>query len=246
MEQATEKWALQGKRIVFVGGSAGIGLATAKAVAAKNAQVIIASSNTERIANALKELPEGSTGYIVDATNEESVKNLFERIGRFDHLVFTAGESIVLSNISDIDTKNAQSYFNLRYWGAFMAVKYAAHYINAMGSITLTGGIASNRPNKGWSLGASICAAMEGFTRAMAMELAPVRVNIVSPGVVKTDLWASIPAVDREAMYTQIGSTLPVKRVGTAADIAKTYVYLMEQEFGTGQTIIVDGGASLV
>jgi len=95
-------------------------------------------------------------------------------------------------------------------------------------------------------LGASICAAMEGFTRAMAMELAPIRVNIVSPGVIKTELWNGMSESDREKMYTNIGNTLPLKRVGEAEDIARTFVYLLEQQFATGQTLIVDGGTSLV
>jgi NAD(P)-dependent dehydrogenase (short-subunit alcohol dehydrogenase family) len=245
MEQiAKSKEVLQGQKIVIIGGSAGIGLATAKSAAAKNATVIIISSNQQRIDKALEELPESVTGYAIDVTNEIQVKNIFEQIGSFDHLVFTAGENLELGDLKDTSLVGAHQFFEIRYWGAFAAVKYASPYVK--GSIVLTSGIASNRPGKGWSLGASICSAMEGFARAMAIELAPVRVNIVSPGVVKTDLWSGMSLTEREEMYSQIGSSLPVKRVGNADVFAKTYVYLMEQDYGTGQTIIVDGGASLV
>ena len=237
---------LKGKRVVIIGGSSGIGLATAKSVSSKGGLVIIASSNQQRIDRALKELPMESIGYAIDVTNEMQVKNLFERIGSFDHLVFTAGENLLLGNVAETTLEIARNYFNIRYWGAFTAVKYAIPFINATGSIALTSGIASNRPNKGWALGASICAAMEGFTRAMAMELAPIRVNIVSPGVVRTELWGGMPESDREKMYTNIGNTLPVKRVGDAEDIARTFVYLLEQQYSTGQTLIIDGGTSLV
>jgi NAD(P)-dependent dehydrogenase (short-subunit alcohol dehydrogenase family) len=237
---------LKGKKIVIIGGSSGIGLATAKLVASKGGLVIIASSNQRRIDNALQELPAESLGYAIDVTNEMQVKNIFERIGAFDHLVFTAGENIILGNVADTTLEIARNYFNIRYWGAFTAVKYAAPFINTTGSIVLTSGIASNRPNKGWALGASICSATEGFGRAMAIELAPIRVNIVSPGVVKTELWSRMSESDREAMYTNIGTALPVKRVGEAEDIAKTFVYLLEQQYGTGQTLIIDGGTSLV
>jgi len=237
---------LKGKKAVIIGGSSGIGLATAKSVASKGGLVIIVSSNQQRIDKALQELPTESIGYAVDVTNEMQVKNLFERIGAFDHLVFTAGENLLLCNVADTTLEQARNYFNIRYWGAFTAVKYATPFINATGSIVLTSGIASNRPNKGWALGASICAAMEGFTRAMAMEIAPIRVNIVSPGVVKTELWGGMSKSDREAMYTNIGNALPVKRVGEAEDIARTFVYLLEQSYGTGQTLIIDGGSSLV
>ncbi|WP_264537498.1 SDR family oxidoreductase [Flavobacterium sp. N1736] len=237
---------LKGKKVVIIGGSSGIGLATAKSVVSKGGNVIIVSSNQNRIDKALEKLGAENIGYAVDVTNEIQVKNLFEKIGSFDHLVFTAGENLILSNVADITLEDAKNYFNIRYWGAFTAVKYAAPFIKSTGSIVLTSGIASNRPNKGWALGASICAAMEGFTRAMAMELAPIRVNIVSPGVVKTELWGGMSQSDREAMYTTIGNALPLKRVGEAEDIAKTFVYLLEQEYGTGQTLIIDGGTSLV
>lgn len=245
MEQiATGNEALQGQKIVIIGGSAGIGLATAKSAAAKNATVIIISSNQQRVNKALEELPGSAIGYAIDVTNETQVKHVFEQIGFFDHLIFTAGENLQLGDLKDTSLASAHQFFEIRYWGAFTAVKHASPYIK--NSIVLTSGIASNRPGKGWSLGASICSAMEGFTRAMAIELAPIRVNIVSPGVVKTDLWSGMSLEEREGMYNQIGDSLPVKRVGNVDDIAKTYLYFMKQEYGTGQTIIVDGGASLV
>ena len=237
---------LKGKKVVIIGGSAGIGLATAKSIVQKGANVIIASSNQQRIHKALQEIGDQANGFVIDVTDELQVKSFFEKIGPFDHLIFTAGENIMLSNVEDIALETAKNYFNIRYWGAFTAVKYAAPFINSTGSIVLTSGIASNRPNKGWALGASICAAMEGFTRALAMELAPIRVNIVSPGVIKTELWGSMSESERNEMYANIGNALPVKRVGETEDIAKTFVYLLEQEYGTGQTLIIDGGTSLV
>jgi NAD(P)-dependent dehydrogenase (short-subunit alcohol dehydrogenase family) len=248
MEQLTKQQSgsLNGKKVVLLGGSAGIGLATAKAVADEGATLIIVSSNQQRIDNALKELPEGSKGYAIDLTNEQQVQNFFIQLGKFDHLVYTAGENLQLNTLTDTAVADAKQFFNVRYWGAFTAVKYASPHINAGGSITLTGGVASLRPGSGWSLGASICAAMEGFTRAMAIELAPVRVNLVSPGVVRTDLWANMTDTDREDMYTHLGNTLPVKFVADAADIAQSYLYLIRQQYSTGQIVVADGGYVLV
>ena len=237
---------LSGKKVVILGGSSGIGLATAKQVARNGATVIIVSSNQQRIGRALNELPGNAQGFAINLTNEENVKSFFDQLGQFDHLVYTAGESLQLVTIKDAEINSAKTFFDLRYWGAFTAVKYASPNIHAGGSITLTGGVASARPGSGWSLGASICAAMEGFTRAMAIELAPLRVNLVSPGIVKTNLWANMNNSEREQFYNQIGNSLPVKRVGEADDIAQTYLYLMCQQFGTGQTIVVDGGGVLV
>jgi len=118
--------------------------------------------------------------------------------------------------------------------------------LNPGGSISLTGGIAGARPGKGWSVASSICGMMEGFTRAMAVELAPIRVNCVVPGVIRTGLWSSMSEVDREQLYTSVANSLLLQRVGEASDIAQTFCYLMKQTFGTGQCLTVDGGAVLV
>jgi len=237
---------LNKKKVVILGGSTGIGLATAKAAAAQGAEVVIVSSNQRKLNEALTQLPANAIAIAADLTREQQVKDLFTKVGAFDHLVFTAGETLQINTIADVTVANAKQFFDLRYWGAFMAVKYAAPNINQGGSIVLSGGSASMRPGTGWGLGASICAAMEGFTRAMAIELAPIRVNIVAPGLVKTDLWGDMAEADREAMYTHFSDTLPVKHVAGADDIAQTYIYLLTQKYSTGQRIVVDGGYVLV
>jgi NAD(P)-dependent dehydrogenase (short-subunit alcohol dehydrogenase family) len=114
------------------------------------------------------------------------------------------------------------------------------------GSIVFTSGVAGRRPQAGWALGASICSAMEGLTRALAVELAPIRVNIVSPGVVATPLWGGMPPPARDALFRQLGEKLPVGHVGSAEEVAETYLYLMRQTYGTGPVIVVDGGGTLV
>ena len=114
------------------------------------------------------------------------------------------------------------------------------------GSIVFTSGTAGQRPQAGWSLGASLCSAMEGLTRALALELAPIRVNIVSPGFVRSPLWDPMPEAQREALYRQVGEKLPLGHVGTAEEVATSYLYLMAQRYGTGQVVTVDGGGTLV
>ncbi|PSL46036.1 NAD(P)-dependent dehydrogenase (short-subunit alcohol dehydrogenase family) [Chitinophaga niastensis] len=237
---------LTGKRVIILGGSAGIGLATANAAASEGADVIIVSSNQERIDKALATLPESAQGYAVDLGNEAAVRDFFQGTGSFDHLVFTAGDRLLLGKLEDISSSDVQAAFHLRFLGTWNAVKYGSKHILPGGSVVLTTGIAGARPQAGWAAGASICGAMESLTRALAVELAPIRVNAVSPGVVKTDLWADIPVAEREAIYQNIGNALPVRRVGEVADIAQTYLYLMREGFSTGQVIVVDGGAVLV
>jgi len=246
MSTKDKTFSLEGKRIVVLGGSSGIGFATAMAAGAEGAEVVIASSNQSRMEAAVKKLPSPAKGYVVDLSNEDQIRDFFKSIGKFDHLVYTAGENISISGIAQSDLTPARKYFDIRYWGAYLSVKYGSASVREGGSITLTSGIASARPGKGWSLGASICGAMEGLTRALAMELSPIRVNIVSPGVVKTDLWSSLSVADREQLYKATAETLPVKKVGDAEEIAQTYLYLMKQSYSTGQVITVDGGGVLV
>lgn len=171
---------------------------------------------------------------------------MFSKTGNFDHLVYWAGENLTLNTIGATDIEQARSFFTLRFWGAFAAVKYSAPFINKGGSISLTSGTASARPGAGWSVASAICGAMEGFVRAMAVELTPIRVNCVVPGVIKTPLWDSMPAADRNGLYAYVENSMLVKRVGEAEDVAKGFLYLMNQSYGTGQSLLIDGGTVLV
>ncbi|SHG86502.1 SDR family oxidoreductase [Flavobacterium defluvii] len=237
---------LKGKKVVILGGTSGLGLATAKEASQEGANVIIVSSNQNRINDALKQLSTESTGFVVDLSKVENIKNLFENIGNFDHLVYSAGENLNLTTLDGTDIENAKNFFTIRYWGALAAVKYASKYINEGGSIGLMSGIASQRPGSGWALAASICGAMDGLCRALAVELAPIRVNAVAPGVIKTNLWNSMDESTREGFYKSVGDSLLVKRVGNPEEIAQTFTFLMKQTFATGQIITIDGGTVLV
>jgi len=237
---------LQGSRIVILGGTSGIGLATARAAAAEGARVVVASSRAERVRDALAELPGGAEGHAADLSSEEAVRALFARVGPFDHLVYTAGETLALGEVARTDLGAARDYMGVRLWGAWAAVKHGAPLVRPGGSIVLTSGIVARRPGRGWALGATITAAIEGFTRALAVEVAPVRVNAVSPGVVRTPLWSGMSEDEREAMYATRGASLPVGRVGEAEDLAEAYLFLMRERFATGQVVVVDGGGVLV
>ena len=237
---------LNGKRVVILGGTSGIGLATAKAAQQEGAVVVVASSRQERVDTALASLDRAAEGHVVDLSDEAQVRKFFEHVGAFDHLVYTAGETLRLETLDAVQLDHARGFVNIRFWGAFMAVKYGNSRIRPGGSITLTNGAAGLRPHKGWTVAASICGAMEALTRALAVELAPIRVNAVCPGVVRTELWSDMSESDRDAMYGNLGQKLPVGRVGEADDLAHAYIYLMRQGYSTGQVIVVDGGGVLV
>jgi len=174
--------------VIVLGGSLGLGLATAQAAAADGAEVIIVSSNQQRIDKALNTLPATSKGFAVSLDKEENIKSFFAQIGNFDHLVYTVGENISMSMMDDTDIEKGKDFLTIRFWGAFAAIKYGKAHINHGGSINLMSGNFGQRPAAGYSLGAAICGAMDAFTRAMAVELAPIRVNNIAAGIIDTNL----------------------------------------------------------
>ncbi|WP_213779778.1 SDR family oxidoreductase [Caballeronia sp. dw_276] len=237
---------LEGRKVVVLGGSSGIGYAVAEYAVQEGAQVVIASSNAQRVADAAASLGSKAEGHALDLTDEHAIQSFFDATGSFDHLVFTAGDSLRLGEIATTDLSEARHAFDIRYWGALAAVKHGAPYLAKGGSIVLTTGIAALRPQSGWAFGASVCGAMDALTRALAVELAPLRVNAVSPGLIATNLWQNMSEAERAAMYEQAGKRLPTGRVGEARDVAAGYLFLMESGFATGQTYVVDGGGVLV
>lgn len=237
---------LNGKRVIVLGGTAGIGLATARAAAERGADVIVASSRQSGVDKALAVLPAGARGSVLDLRDERAIAAFFAGVGEFDHLVYTAGEPLAPSLLTDTTIAAARDFFEVRYWGALISVRHAAGLIRPGGSITLTSGSTSQRPVAGWAAPTSVCAAMEGLTRELAVELAPIRVNLVRPGLVRTDLWQNIPDADRDAFFAATARTLPVGRIGEPADVAASYLYLMDQGYTTGTIVAVDGGHVLV
>jgi NAD(P)-dependent dehydrogenase (short-subunit alcohol dehydrogenase family) len=236
----------ENQRVLVFGGSTGIGLATARLAAEHGASTVIVSRSQARIDAALEQLPTGAEGYAADLTSEQQVQRMFAEVGAFDHLVYTAGENLVLSRLEQTDLGDARVFLETRMWGALSAVKHGQRQIKAGGSIVLMSGSASARPQANWTVAAAICGAMEAITRALAVELAPVRVNAVAPGIVRTDLWAGLSDNDREAMYAEAARTLPVRRAGEASDIAEAITYLMANGYTTGTTLSVDGGSVLI
>lgn len=237
---------LQQQRVVVVGGSSGIGLAVAQQAATQGAKVVIVSSNAERVQKAVECIGGEAQGQAVNVSDEGAVATFFAKLGSFDHLIFTAGDTLQLNELVATDLTKARHAFELRYWAALAAVKYASPHIRKDGSIVLTTGVAGRRPHKGWTVAASVCGTIEAMTCALAVELAPIRVNAVCPGVVRTNLWQSMSEDARERLYESVGKSLLVGRVGEACEIARAYLFLMQEGYSTGQTVVLDGGAVLV
>lgn len=234
----------QGQRIVIIGGSSGMGLATAKMAAAEGATVIIASRSEEKLSRAKEQIRGEVEAFPVDVMDEQSVKAFFERVETFNHLA-TPGSEAAMGRFLDLDTGKARRAFDSKFWGQYQAAKYGAPKIRAGGSITFFAGIWSQRPVLGSSVVAAINSAMEGLGRALAVELAPIRVNTVSPGIVDTPLYAGMARDKKEAMFKEVAASVPAKRIGKPEDIAQTVLYLMSNGYTTGSTLYVDGGSTL-
>jgi NAD(P)-dependent dehydrogenase (short-subunit alcohol dehydrogenase family) len=235
---------LTGKRVIVIGGSAGIGFGVAEAALAEGARVIVGSSQADNVAAAVKRLGEGASGYAVDVSDEANVAAFFEQVGAFDHLVFTAGDwgGSFFAPVRDLDIAAQQAAQTVRFWGALLAVKYGCRTIAQDGSIILTGGLLAHRPMKGAPVVTAMAGAIEHLANGLAMDLAPIRVNAVCPGMIRTGRTDQMP----EAMLTAFTSRLPLPRIGEPAEIAQAYLYLMRGAYTTGQVMLVDGGAAVV
>lgn len=237
---------LLGQRVIMLGASSGIGLAVAREALREDAEVLVVSSQMSRVEKALEYLGSKAQGCALDLLDERAVERFFGTAGEFDHLVYTAGDTLKIGALSEANLGSSRSAFDVRYWGALAAAKHGARHIRPGGSITFTTGVAAARPQAGWTLVASVCGAVEALTRALAVELAPLRVNAVSPGLIATNLWQGMTQAQRGQMFDDASDELLVGRVGSAEDVAAAYLFLMTSGFATGQTHIVDGGALLI
>lgn len=237
---------MQGQRVVVFGGTSGIGYAVAQRSLAAGASVAVASRRKASVEAAVGRLGEGATGRDVDVADAAAVASFLQDTGPFDHLVYTAGEPLSMMEIDKLDLGRARAFFEARFFSALGAVHAARPLLREGGSITLTSGSAADRPGAGWALGASVCGAVNSLTRALAVELAPLRVNAVAPGILRSPIWSEMDIEQQEAMYEQVGESLPVGRIGEVGDAADAYLYCMTQPYTTGTVLPVDGGTLLV
>lgn len=231
---------LENRHIVILGGSSGIGFAVAEAALAAGGRVHIGSSNAAKVDDAVARLGPQASGAVVDTTDEASLASFFGAMQPIDHLVHTAGDRLPrgLTIGADFDLAAAQSAMGARFWGPLLAVKHALPRLSPDASITLTAGLYAHRPAKGSTMSTAIAGAVEHLARGLAVDLAPIRVNAVTPGLIVTEMWAKVPEEARDAM-TQ---AQPLPRMGTPREAAEAYLYFMRAGFTTGQVAVVDGG----
>ncbi|MGW3951269.1 SDR family oxidoreductase [Streptomyces sp. NPDC004752] len=232
---------LAGKHVVVIGGTSGIGLAIAERALAAGARVTAASRNPGRTAGTV---PADIATEQADITSAASIESLLERVGAFDHLVISAGTT-ALGTVRELDSGAARAFMDTKFWGAYEGVRAAADRIAKDGSIVLIGGIASRKHGPGRPTMAAINAALEAFGKANAVDLAPIRVNVIAPGLVETPAFVDVPEDVRRRLMDQYVASVPVARVGLPEDIASAAVFLMTNGYATGSVVDVDGGVQL-
>lgn len=211
---------------VVIGGTSGIGRAVANALRTRPGQVIAAGR---------------STG--LDLGDAAAVDAFFDRIGPVDHVVVTAGSQAPGGPVATLDLDAAKAAFDVKFWGAIAVARAAARHLRPGGTLTLTSGFLSRRATPGTFAKTAMNAALEAAAKLLARELAPLRVNVVSPGLTDTEAYAAMAPEARDAMLAKAAATLPVRRAGRPQDLAAGYLFVIDNPFVTGTVIDIDGGA---
>lgn len=237
---------LNGQRAVVTGVTGGIGRATVRALLEAGARVVTSARSQEKLDAALSELTGDVSGHVLDLEDDEGVSGFFKQVGDFDHLVTPAASSM-FAPIKDMDFEAARTIVKSKQWGQMLSVHYGAKSISQTGSIVLFSGTVTQKPLPGATMFAAVGAATEAAARIWGLELAPVRVNTIVPGIIDTPVWPSLMGPDgAQAAHIGFAEQLPVGRVGTPEDVAKAVLFLIDNGFVSGTSLVVDGGHRLV
>jgi len=240
---------LKDQHVVVVGGTAGIGLAAAQAALEDGARVTVVSSQGANVEAAVAKLGSGAgegrvSGAVLDVRDEAACAAVCETLGALDHLVFTAGDwdgAMAPRPLAETDLGVMAAALDVRFWGALRVIKHAHGRIAAGGSIILTDGVLAHRPSKGTAITSAFAGALEHLARGLAVDLDPVRVNAVCPGLTLTERWANPPP----ALIAQFTQRQLIARGAAPHEVAQAYLYLMRATYTTGQVMVVDGGRLL-
>jgi NAD(P)-dependent dehydrogenase (short-subunit alcohol dehydrogenase family) len=229
--------ALEGQTVMVLGGSSGIGEAVARLAGAEGARVFAVSRSGRA--------PGASIGVTASVDDPSAMEAVMAGAGVIDHLVHTVGARIGSPPLARIDRALVGLAFQTKLFSAIEATRVAVPYLAPAASITFTSGQVSRKYGVGSVVKGAVNAATDAAGRHLAKELAPRRVNVVSPGVVDTDLWGEAGSDARSAMMHRVSTTLPVGRAGKPEELARTYLFLMTNGFVTGCVLDVDGGGLL-
>jgi NAD(P)-dependent dehydrogenase (short-subunit alcohol dehydrogenase family) len=236
---------LSGRTVVVVGGTAGIGLSIARAAADAGGNVVVAGRDASRFGD-LQAGRQSARFVEADASNVESLKNLFQSVGEVDHVAMTVHEIATVvgadRRMDAIDLNSAQRFFDAKFWNQYRIAKACIPHMRATGSIVFTSGVASRAIIPNHTVISATNGAVESCARQLAREIAPIRVNVVAPGVATTSAYDGMPPEERKAFIDRVARALPVGRVGTPEEVAQGYLFAMTCEYVTGAILDVSGG----
>ena len=231
------------QKIVIVGGSSGMGLAAAHMLSSAGAEVIIASRSQQRLDAALGVLPDGVVSAPMDFTDPESAEVAFASIGAFDHLVIAAAGAPAWGAFADVATDDVRKALETKLLGYWTTLRAAMPTLRRDGSATLLTGAAARATMPGTAGLAAVNGGIERMGLTLSKELAPLRVNVISPGLVDTPAYEGMPQAARDALFDGAARTLPVGRTGRPEDIAEAVLLMVSNGYITGAVLDVDGGA---
>jgi NAD(P)-dependent dehydrogenase (short-subunit alcohol dehydrogenase family) len=236
---------LDNQRVVIIGGSSGIGLATARILAEAGANVVIAGRQREKVDQALATIDGSVIGEVVDATSREETQNFFRHIGPFDHLVLTLAGHEGIGEFRTLDFDMLDRVFKAKLWPQLIAAQTSLDFLRKDGSLTIVSAVTGHTAYSGAVGFAAVNGALEAIVPTLALELQPLRVNAVSPGGIATPFWDDLPSEAREAFFAQAAAITPVKRFGRPEDVAQVIAMLIDNSFMTSTIIDCDGGARI-
>ncbi len=239
-------FSLDSQKVVVSGATGGIARATIRQLLDAGADVVVSARSEAKLSGVVDDFDGAVDGHVMDLANRDSVRAFFEKIGTFDHLVTPAATSM-FAPIRAMDFDAAQAIVDTKQWGQLLCVHHGSRQIAEGGSITLFSGTVTQKPLEGATMFAAVGGATEAAARIWAFELAPVRVNTVVPGIIDTPVWPTL--VGEEAArgtLDAMADSIPVGRVGTPDDIARAVLFLIDNSFVNGHSLVVDGGHRLV
>ena len=231
--------------VVIIGGTSGMGLATAALLASEGYRLIISGRSRNNVERALKQVGGKASGFPLDFTSSDSVDDFFSKTGPFEHLALVGSGQAAWGPFRDLKLDALKGAFDQKFYGFFLCAKAGLANLDKAGSITFVTGGASRSAIPGTSGVAAVNGAIQAMAFTLAKELAPIRVNILSPGLVDTPMYDWMTSEEKEKFFQQMGSQVPVGRVGRPAEVAEALLFLIRNQFTTGAILDVDGGNRL-
>jgi len=237
---------LASRKVVVLGGTSGVGLEVARAAAARGARVVIAGRDRARADAACTSIAGDVAARALDAGDRPALDAFFAEVGTIDHLVLTLSGGEGAGEFASLDLRALRRGFDAKFWPQLEAVQAALPALAPAASVTFVTAVSARIARPGTTGLAAINGALEAMVGGLARELAPRRVNAVSPGVIDTAWWGRAPAATRQAVFEEQARTLPVGRVGKPEDVAQSVLFMATNGFTTGSIIECDGGLHLL